>query len=85
MRKNFWINFFLVCVGIVIGTMVAEMVSGIPFLSWMAYGMDFGTSSPLVVDLNAINFTFGISLRINISTVIFVILSLILGRLIMKK
>ncbi len=85
MRKNFWINLLLVCVGIVIGTLVAQMTSGINALSWLSYGLDFGTSTPLSLDLNVLRLTFGINVNITLATVIFVCLSLILGRLILKK
>lgn len=85
MRKGFWLNFFLVCIGIVIGSMVAEMTKGIPSLSWLSYGLDFGTQSPLVIDLNVLLLTFGISVKITISSIIFIALSLVLGRLIARK
>ena len=76
---------FLICIGIVVGTMVAELTAGVPGLSWLSYGLDFGTSSPLVIDMNVFHLTIGMSLKITISSVIFVILSVILGRLIAKK
>ena len=85
MRKGFWLNFFLVCIGIVTGSMVAEMTKGIPSLSWLSYGLDFGTKSPLVIDLNVLLLTFGISVKITISSIIFIALSLVLGRLIARK
>ena len=78
MKKGFWLNFFLICVGIVTGSMVAEMTSGIPALSWLSYGLDFGMKSPLVL-------TLGLSVRITIATIIFTILSLLLGKLIIRK
>ena len=85
MRRHSWLNLFLVCIGIVVGTMVAELTSGVPGLSWLSYGLNFGTSSPLVLDMNVFHLTLGISLKITISSIIFVILSVILGRLIAKK
>lgn len=85
MRKNFWLNLFLICIGIVVGTMVAELTAGVQGLSWLAYGLDFGTESPLVLEMNVFRLTFGFGLKITISSVIFVILSVILGRLIAKK
>ena len=85
MRKRFWLNFFLICIGIVIGSMVAELTSGISFLSWLSYGLNFGTSSPFVLDMNVLHLTLGISVKITISSVIFVTLSVILGRLIARK
>ena len=85
MKKNFWLNFFLICVGIVLGAMVSEMTSGIPMLSWLSYGLDFGTESPLVLDLNVLRLTVGLSVNISVSTIIFVSLSLFLGRILVKN
>lgn len=84
MRKNFWLNFFLICTGIVVGAMVAEMTAGVPVLSWLSYGLDFGTETPFVLNLNVLRLTVGISVKITISTIIFTALSLVLGRVILK-
>ena len=85
MKKGFWLNFFLICVGIVTGSMVAEMTSGIPAVSGETYGLDFGMKSPLGLDLNVLELTLGLSVRITIATIIFTILSLLLGKLIIRK
>lgn len=85
MSKSFWFNLFLIVVGIVVGSMVSEMTADIPALSWLSYGLNFGTKSPVVLDLNAITLTLGISLKITISTAACVALSLILGRYISEK
>ncbi|MBP3378689.1 MAG: DUF4321 domain-containing protein [Clostridia bacterium] len=85
MRKNFWLNFFLICIGIVVGSMVAELTAGVGALSWLSYGLDFGLTSPFVLDMSVFHLTLGISVKITISSVIFVALSLVLGRLIAKK
>ena len=65
--------------------MVSEMTSGIPMLSWLSYGLDFGTESPLVLDLNVLRLTVGLSVNISVSTIIFVSLSLFLGRILVKN
>lgn len=85
MKKNFWLNFFLVLCGIVIGSIVAEMTAGIYGLSWLSYGLDFGTTAPFSLNLNVLSLTLGVSIKITISTIIFVALSLLLGKLIIKK
>ncbi len=86
MRKNgFWLNAFLVCVGVVVGSMASELTSGLPFLGWLSYGLSFGTRSPVVLDMNVIELTFGINLHLTVSSVIFIALSLVLGKLIAKK
>ncbi len=85
MKSKFWLNLFLVCVGIVVGTLAADLCADVSFLSWMKYGMDFGMSAPATFDLQVISLTVGLSLNLNISVIIFIILSLILGNLIAKK
>lgn len=77
-------NIFLVLVGIVLGSFVAYICGSIPMLSWLAYGIDFGLESPLVLNLGVMNLTFGISIRLTLSTVIFTILSLLIGRAIAR-
>ena len=83
-KTRFWLNLFLVCAGVVIGALVAEITAGVPFLSWLSFGLDFGTRAPFVLDLNIITLTFGITLNITVSSVIFISLSLILGHMIVK-
>ena len=83
--SHFWLKLFLICVGVVTGSMVSEMTAGIPWLSWLSYGLNFGTQAPVVLDLGILSLTFGISIDLTISAIIFVALSLILGKLIVKK
>ncbi|MBQ9716548.1 MAG: DUF4321 domain-containing protein [Clostridia bacterium] len=85
MTKSFWFHLFLIVVGIVVGSMVSEMTADIPALSWLSYGLNFGTKSPVVLDLNAITLTLGVSLKVTVSTAVFVALSLLLGRYISEK
>ena len=85
MAKSFWFNLFLVCIGIVVGAMVSDMTAGIPVLSWLSYGLNFGTKSPVVLDLNVITLTLGISLKLTISTAVCVVLAIVLGRCIAEK
>lgn len=85
MSRSFWLNFLMVIVGIVVGSMLADITAGVPYLSWLSYALSFGTESPVILDLNAITLTLGISLHITVSTVICVILALILGRLFSEK
>ncbi len=77
-------NVFLVLVGIVLGSFVAYICKDVAFLSWLAYGIDFGLESPLVLNLGVMRLTFGIGINLNLATVIFVILSLLIGRAIAR-
>ena len=85
MRKDFWLNLFLICVGVVVGTLAADLFSEIPFLSFLSYGMDFGMPAPATFDLKVLTVTFGISLELNVSVILFITLALVLGNLVRKK
>lgn len=73
-------NLFLVLVGIVLGSFVAYICKDISLLSWLSYGITFGLEAPLILNLGIMSLTLGISIDLNLSTVIFVILSLLIGR-----
>ena len=85
MRKSFWLNFFLVLIGIVVGEFIASLTAGVKALSWLSFGLSFGQNTPVTLDLQALTLTFGISVNITLSTVIFVILSVVIGRAIARK
>ncbi len=73
-------NLFLVLVGIVLGSFVAYICKDIAFLSWLSFGITFGLEAPLCLNLGIMSLTFGISIDLTLSTVIFIILSLLIGR-----
>lgn len=85
MKKHFWLNLFLICVGVVVGTLAASMCADIPMLSFLAYGMEFGMATPAVLDLQVISVTFGLTLNLNIAVILFIALALLLGNLIARK
>ena len=85
MKKGFWLNLFLVCVGVVTGTLAASMCKNIPFLSWLAYGMKFGMATPATIDLQVISVTFGVTLNLSIAVILFIALAVVLGNLIARK
>ena len=84
MRRSFWFNLFLVCVGIVVGTLAADMCAGIPLRSWLSHGMSFGIPTASL-NLHVIDITFGLSLNLNIAVILFIVLSVWLGHLMAKK
>ena len=54
-------------------------------LSWLSYGLDFGMTQPLVLDLNLINLTFGLSVNLNVATIICIIIALLVAKLINRR
>jgi len=85
MRNNFWLNLFLICVGVVTGTLAARLCDGVPALSWLAYGLEFGTETPITLNLQLLSVTFGLTLHLSIAVILFIVLAVVLGRLIARK
>ncbi len=84
MRRSRLYNAFLVLVGIVVGTFVGNICKGVPALSWLAFGIDFGMSSPLVLDLGIMQLTFAIGINLTLAVVLCIILSIVIGRAIAR-
>lgn len=84
MKGYFWKNILLMCAGVVTGSLVSHITSGIKALSWLAYGLDFGTGSPFDLNLGVLRLTFGVNINITISTIIFVIIFYLIGNKIIK-
>ena len=68
--KNIWILIVFILSGLVIGGLLGELASKVDFLWWLSYGQDFGLTEPLALDLNIVKLTFGLQLKINISSII---------------
>lgn len=80
-ERNFWILVLFILSGLVIGGLLGEVAGNIDFLWWLSYGESFGLSSPLVLNLNIMQLTFGLTFKINIASII----GLIIAVLIYKK
>ena len=85
MNYKFWLNLFLVLAGTVIGSMVARVCEGVKYLSWLSYGLRFGTSNPVNIELGVVNCTFGINFYLSVATILFIIIALIVGNLVVKR
>ncbi len=83
--RSFWLNFFLILAGIVLGTTAAYFAKDVSFLSWLAFGESFGTAAPVTLDLGIMTLTVGISINISVAVILFVALSLLVGKFIVRK
>ena len=79
-KKGFWILVLFILSGLVIGSLIGELASKIDFLWWLGYGLDFGLSSPIVLNINVLQLTFGLTIKINIASIIGLIVAIILYR-----
>ena len=78
--REFWILLLFIFAGLVIGGLLGEVAGKVDFLWWLSYGQSFGLSSPIVVDLNIMQLTFGLMIKINIASIIGLIIAIILYR-----
>lgn len=80
-RKNGWALFLLLLTGIVLGSFIGHLCKGVSALSWLNYGKTFGLQSPVILDLGVMVLTFGLSIDINIASIVGVIIAIIIYRL----
>ena len=78
--KNSWALFLLILAGIVLGGFIGMLTQDIPALSWMSYGQTFGFDEPIILNLRIMIVTFGLSIKITISSIIGVVLAVIIYR-----
>ena len=78
--KNIWILIVFIFAGIVVGGLLGQLASGIDFLWWLGYGESFGLSEPVVLDLSIITLTFGVTVKINIASIIGMAIALFIYR-----
>lgn len=79
-EKNVWILILFILCGIVVGGLLGELASQIDFLWWLSYGEEFGLSNPITLDLQVISLTFGLMFKINIASIIGMILAIFIYR-----
>ena len=74
--KNFWILLIFILAGIVVGGLLATFSEQVSWLKWLAYGEEFGLKNPIELDLNVFSITFGLWIRINVASIIGIILAI---------
>lgn len=77
-EKNFWLLVLFILSGLVIGGLLGELAGQIDFLWWLSYGQSFGLSSPLELNLNIVQISFGLMFKINISSIIGMIVAIVI-------
>ena len=75
-EKNIWVLLVFILSGLVIGGLLGRLASGTPGLWWLSYEQQFGLESPIILDLNILKLTFGLILKINVASIIGMILSI---------
>ena len=68
--KNIWILLIFLLAGLVLGGLLGELAKSVNWLWWLAYGNEFGLSSPVTLDLSVLKISFSCMFRINIASII---------------
>lgn len=79
-EKNIWILLVFILSGLVIGGLLGELAGKVDFLWWLGYGQSFGLSAPIQLDLNIVQISFGLMFKINIASIIGMIIAIIVYR-----
>lgn len=77
-NKSKWTMLLILLSGIVLGGFIGYLCRGVSWLKWLAYGQTFGLSSPVVLDLGIFIITFGLTITINIASIIGIIIGIII-------
>ena len=78
--KSIWILIVLILAGIVVGGLIGELASRAGGLWWLAYGQEFGLRDPLTLDLSVIKVSFSLLIKLNISSILGMILAIFVYR-----
>ena len=75
-EKNIWILLIFILSGLVVGGLLGDLAGKVDFLWWLGYGESFGLTSPLELDLSIIKITFALAFKINIASIIGLVLAI---------
>lgn len=74
--RNVWILLIFILSGLVIGGLLGQVAANVDALSWLSYGQSFGLPNPVELDLNVITITFGFMLKINIASILGILIAI---------
>ena len=78
--KNSWALFLLILAGLVLGGFIGMLAEGSSAVGWLAYGQTFGVEKSIILDLGILIITFGLTIKITISSIIGIVLAIIIYR-----
>lgn len=79
-EKNVWILLIFILSGLVLGGLLGEITKGVDWLWWLSYGESFGLSTPIELDLSVVQITFGLMFKMNVASILGMILAIFIYR-----
>ena len=84
-EKNIWILLVFLLAGLVIGGLLGKLASSVSWLWWLSYEQQFGLETPIVLDLSVLKLTFGLMFKINIASIIGMVLAIFIYKKVKNK
>ena len=78
--KSIWILIVFILAGLVVGGLIGNLAQNVPNLWWLSYGQEFGLSTPVNLNLQVISITFGLMFKINIASILGIVIAIFLYR-----
>ena len=75
-EKSGWILLLFLLSGLVIGGLLGELATKVDWLWWLSFGEEFGLQEPIKLDLKVMTITFGLMIKINVASIIGVLIAL---------
>ena len=79
-EKNIGVFLIFILSGIVLGGLLGVLAEKVSWLWWLSYGEEFGLTDPVVLDLSVLKITFGLWIKINVASIIGMILAVLIYR-----
>ncbi len=78
--KSIWILIVFILSGIVVGGLIGDLAAKSGGLWWLAYGQEFGLKDPLTLDLSVVKFSISLLIKLNISSILGMIIAVFIYR-----
>jgi hypothetical protein len=79
-REPWWVLVIVVVAGAMLGSVVADALGQFTYLAPLGHTLAVGVDPPVTVDLRVITFTLGFVVRLNLATVIGIIVAIYVFR-----
>lgn len=80
-RSPWWVLVFVILVGALLGSVIAEAVAAYPMLSLLSRDIRAGIDPPLTLDLRVLTVTVGATIRLNLAIVLGIVIAIWIFRL----